>query len=396
MKIEAILIQQGVEKALLPDKDLLESVTEKEMQEFQWKTYNSIILSLFYQVLRKTSHEKTVAGVWKKLEELYRTRALPNRIYLREHLYGFKIEESKPIDDALDEFNKLVLDLESLDIKVEDEDKAIILLNSLPKSLKHFKETLKYGKDDITFDDVQNALNAKVLDMKSSDKTNGGESLTVRGRPHNKNNNGKWGKSCSKSKSKGKKDYRNVKCYHCNKIGHIRRICPYRQQEEKTQAQGSAAIIDDGYDSIEVLTITLNPNHEEWVLDSGCTYHMCPRRDWFSSYQEVNGGKLLLGNNMSCNVVGIGTMAINMHDGKTRTLKEVRHVPDLKRNLISLGTLDKSGYNFKAKNGKLTISKGAMVVMKGQKRNGLHILEGHTLKGLVGLVLRTEIDKTIL
>ena len=35
MKIEAILIQQGVEKALLPDKDLLESVTEKEMQEFQ-------------------------------------------------------------------------------------------------------------------------------------------------------------------------------------------------------------------------------------------------------------------------------------------------------------------------------------------------------------------------
>ena len=89
MKIEAILIQQGVEKALLPDKDLLESVTEKEMQEFQWKAYNSIILSLFYQVLRKTSHEKTVAGVWKKLEELYRTRALPNRIYLSEH-FGFK------------------------------------------------------------------------------------------------------------------------------------------------------------------------------------------------------------------------------------------------------------------------------------------------------------------
>ena len=45
-----------------------------------------------------------------------------------------------------------MLDLESLDIKVEDEDKAIILLNSLPKSLKHFKETLKYGRDAITFE----------------------------------------------------------------------------------------------------------------------------------------------------------------------------------------------------------------------------------------------------
>ena len=57
-----------------------------------------------------------------------------------------------------------MLDLESLDIKVEDEDKTIILLNSLPKSLKYFKETLKYGRDAITFDDIQNSLNAKVLD----------------------------------------------------------------------------------------------------------------------------------------------------------------------------------------------------------------------------------------
>ena len=123
---------------------------------------------------------------------------------------------------------------------------------------------------------------------------------------------------------------------------------------------------------------------------------MCPRRDWFSSYQEVNGRKVLLGNNMSYSVVGIGTMAINMFDGMTRTLKEVRHVPDLKRNLISLRTLDESGYSFKAENRKLTISKGAMVVMKGQKKNGLYILEGLTLKGLVGSVLRTKTDKTIL
>ena len=46
MKMEAILIQQGNEKALLLDKDLPESVTENEMQEFQRKAYSSIILSL--------------------------------------------------------------------------------------------------------------------------------------------------------------------------------------------------------------------------------------------------------------------------------------------------------------------------------------------------------------
>ena len=50
-------------------------------------------------------------------------------------------------------------------------------------------------------------------------------------------------------------------------MGHIRRICLYRQEEKKTQAQGSVALIDDGYDSAKVLTVTLNQNHEEWVLD---------------------------------------------------------------------------------------------------------------------------------
>lgn len=33
-----------------------------------------------------------------------------------------------------------------------------------------------------------------------------------------------------------------------------------------------------------------------------------------------------------------------MFDGMVTTLDEVRHVPDLKRNLISLGTLDSKGY----------------------------------------------------
>lgn len=61
------------------------------------------------------------------------------------------MDESKSIKDSLDEFKKLVLDLENLEIKVDDEDKAIIFLNSLPKCLKNFKETLKYGRDLMMF-----------------------------------------------------------------------------------------------------------------------------------------------------------------------------------------------------------------------------------------------------
>ncbi|KAK2970265.1 hypothetical protein RJ640_000824 [Escallonia rubra] len=37
-----------------------------------------------------------------------------------------------------------------------------------------------------------------------------------------------------------------------------------------------------------------------------------------------------------------------MHDGIVRTLTDVRHVPELRKNLISLGTLDSNDYRYRA------------------------------------------------
>ena len=113
----------------------------------------------------------------------------------------------------------------------------------------------------------------------------------------------------------------------------------------------------------------------EWILDSGCSYHMCPYRDWFTNYQSIDGGKVLMGNNAACKVVGIGAIKIKMFDGIVRTLLDVKHVPELKKNLISLGTLDSNGCTYKAGGGVMRISKGALVVMKGLKHNGLYFFK---------------------
>ncbi|KZV20013.1 hypothetical protein F511_28913 [Dorcoceras hygrometricum] len=75
-----------------------------------------------------------------------------------------------------------------------------------------------------------------------------------------------------------------------------------------------------------------------------------------------------------------------MHDGIERILREVRYVPELKRNLISLGALDQAGYCFKAEHGRLAISKGALVVMKGIRTRGLYVLLGDTVVGTSALL----------
>lgn len=89
----------------------------------------------------------------------------------------------------------------------------------------------------------------------------------------------------------------------------------------------------------------------------------------------------MFGNNISCKVRDIGTIRLKMHDGMKRILSEVRYISDIKRNLISLGTLDSSGYTFKAEDGVLKIQKGSLVIMKGFKKNSLYTLQGTTVIG---------------
>jgi len=66
---------------------------------------------------------------------------------------------------------------------------------------------------------------------------------------------------------------------------------------------------------------------------------MCPKRDWFSNFEKLDGCFVVMANDHPCNVKGICTVRVNMFDRMVWKLKEVRYVTQLKRNLISIGTL---------------------------------------------------------
>ena len=85
-----------------------------------------------------------------------------------------------------------------------------------------------------------------------------------------------------------------------------------------------------------------------------------------------------------------------MFDGVIRTLCDVRHVPDLRKNLISLGTLYSNGFSYKYANGVMKMSKGVLIVMKGQKMEGnIYKLMGNTIVGGAATV-EPELDSTAL
>ncbi|KAG9453140.1 hypothetical protein H6P81_006044 [Aristolochia fimbriata] len=96
---------------------------------------------------------------------------------------------------------------------------------------------------------------------------------------------------------------------------------------------------------------------------------------------EVDGGVVMMANNSTCRAIGKGSVRLKMHDGVITTLTDVRYVPDLKRNLISLGTLDSIGCKYSAEGGAMKVSRGVLTVMKGRKIGTLYVLDGSTVTG---------------
>ncbi|XP_047256674.1 uncharacterized protein LOC107851807 isoform X1 [Capsicum annuum] len=122
---------------------------------------------------------------------------------------------------------------------------------------------------------------------------------------------------------------------------------------------------------------------------------MCPNRYLFNTFESVGGGVVLMGNNTPCKVFGKGTVRIRMHDGVVRTLTDVIYVPDLKKNLISLGTLESLGCKYTGEGGVLKVSSGAHVIMKAHRSGTLYTLLGSNVTGAAAVSTSNQLDPNI-
>ncbi|GJX75492.1 transposable element [Tanacetum coccineum] len=289
------------------------------------------------------------------------------------------MKEGSALKDHLDALNSILMDLKNVDVKIDDEDAALILLVSLPPSYENFVNSFVVGKETITLEDVRSGLHSRELRHQASGISESqpvGLSITSQDRGRHRTQRGKGkGRYKDRSKSRSRGSNPQDTCYYCHKEGHWKNQCP----KLKEKGQVAAVAKDDSGSERELVlsVVDYKGTPLAWIMDSACSFHMSPNRDWFVTYEEFDGGHVFMGNDSPCKVVGIGTIQIRMHDGVVRTLTDVRHVPDLKKNL---GVFDSKGFKYTSENGVLRVSKGALVVMKATKgTSSLYTLQGETI-----------------
>ena len=150
----------------------------------------------------------------------------------------------------------------------------------------------------------------------------------------------------------------------------MRRDCPKTKNGKADLGEKIIAnVAKAGEDTDRAVSFALVAADEivdSWRLDSGCSYPLFPHAYWFDSYSSATG-VVSMGNNALCKFVGVGTVKICMFDRAIRVLGNVRHVPEMRKNLISLGYLEANGCTFKAGNRIMKVCKGALVAMKGTR-----------------------------
>lgn len=110
-------------------------------------------------------------------------------------------------------------------------------------------------------------------------------------------------------------------------------------------------------------------------------------KEWFIEYVEVPDSNIKMENDFVCKIPGIGLIKLMRHDGRFCTLNEVRHVPSMTKNLISMSLLDSKGFKYSGGDGVLNVYRGSDVILKGFMHGTLYLLKGSTVTGSANCAL---------
>jgi hypothetical protein len=211
--------------------------------------------------------------------------------------------------------------------------------------------------------------------------------------PSNKfNNQESHSRNFQKKGQRKGRDLSSIQCYHCDKMGHKANNCPVRKEEYKRKHKRQHAHIAEDEEPpmkmikdhvlISSLSGSVSPGEDTWLIDSGASKHMTGKKNTLSCISEKKfSQKVTLGDDYQYPIKGIGESNYKLDSENSITMKDVLYVPGLKKNLLSISTLDKKGYRVAFIDGEVLMwAKGETIneaIVIGSEENGLYKLKGH-------------------
>jgi hypothetical protein len=177
-----------------------------------------------------------------------------------------------------------------------------------------------------------------------------------------------------------RKRTKKIGYFVCGSNEHRASACPDRKFKQEEKAVNMVVSkVEGGTSRYEnsLPTILLVYHSPEWWMDTGANINVCANTSLFFSYQSGGTGVLLMGNRSHASVLGVGMVILKFTSKKTVLLKNVQHVPSIKKNLVSGSQLCRDGYKIVFEANKYVLSNYETFVGKDYNCGGLFRLSLH-------------------
>ena len=176
-----------------------------------------------------------------------------------------------------------------------------------------------------------------------------------------------------------------VECYQFHQLGHFRYECP--QNKEANYAE-----VDEAEEMLLMSYVELYEAKREdaWLLDSGCSNHMCGDQTMSSQLDEKFWHSIKLGNNTKMNVLGKGSVKLLLN-GVNFVFPEVYYVPELNNNLLCIGQLQERGLAILIKEGmcKICHLEKGLIIQTNMSANRIFIFFAASISNILSRTIRS-------
>ena len=325
----------------------------------------------------------TPKEVWDKLQQRFGHASEDAKQSAWHQFYDFRIRDGENVSQRLEDFECIYRKLIDSGDKPSDSAVQSKLLKSLPPRFSPFlmawestpkterkKDTLinRIIHEDKRLCDAEDKLSSQALQV---------QALQIQSR-RNDTQSGRAPKYDNKKRVENWK--KRTKCAICKEKGHWAKECPKRGGNKKSDsAQQSAFSSTASAFTSDVSAFYLKTTDSDeniWLADSGASMHMTFRKEFFTflnplagtRYVKIAGNKILL-------AAGMGTVVISEQvSGKfiERELQNVLLVPELRRNLFSIATINDKKFSFHAYENHCEVrDKSGRLASRGVRHGGL-------------------------
>ena len=90
-------MKKGTHKALLGIEKKPSKMEDNVWNDIDFHAKATIVLCLSDEVLYNVMNEETTGDLWCRLDSMYMTKSLSNKLFMKKQLYSLRMKEGMPI-----------------------------------------------------------------------------------------------------------------------------------------------------------------------------------------------------------------------------------------------------------------------------------------------------------